>query len=197
MNDMIFEWLFLAILMSAISLSAWFRIKAHQQDKTSNQRTKGSLIFSITRTCFMLIMIGMIYSLIVKPPFISFSILNLSTNVRAIGGILGILNLVFIFWILRSLGKNITPTGETRDDHELITHGPYHFVRHPLYSSAILFLLMIVLLTNSWLILILFPLLIIFLPKRVGKEEKALINKFGDNYRNYMKRTKRFIPYIY
>ena len=99
-----------------------------------------------------------------------------------------------VYWVFSSLGRNVTPTVMTRREHTLVTHGPYRRVRHPLYSSAYLFLAGLVLLSgNLWLagvvVLTCIPLLL-----RTPLEEAALIERFGDEYRAYLRRTGRYLP---
>ena len=93
-----------------------------------------------------------------------------------------------------SLGKNITDTVVTRKEATLVTHGPYHWVRHPLYSVAALFFPALPLLLANWFILLVGILALILLAIRTPIEEAKLIEKFGDEYREYMKCTGRFVP---
>ena len=96
-------------------------------------------------------------------------------------------------WVFASIGKNISASHDTRHGHVLVTHGPYRWVRHPLYSVGFLFAVALTVITALWwlagMILPLFVLLV-----RTTKEEAKLIETFGDEYRDYMKRTGRFLP---
>ena len=89
---------------------------------------------------------------------------------------------------------NITDTVVTRRDHTLITDGPYRWIRHPLYTFGSLFFISLSLVTGIWLI----PLLVIptfaILIQRTSIEERALQERFGDEYLRYSKRTGRFFP---
>lgn len=82
-------------------------------------------------------------------------------------------------------------------DHKLVTHGIYRYVRHPIMLAAIIYSVAIPLslmsMTGSVIMLGLIP----FIVYRIGIEESMLLDRFGDEYRDYMKRTKRMIPYIY
>ena len=89
---------------------------------------------------------------------------------------------------------NITDTVVTRRDHTLITDGPYRWIRHPLYTFGSLFFISLSLVTGIWLI----PLLAIptfaILIQRTSIEERALQERFGDEYLRYSERTGRFFP---
>ncbi len=98
------------------------------------------------------------------------------------------------YWVATSLGKNITDTVVTRREATLVTQGPYHWVRHPLYSVAAVFLVALALLLSNWFILLMGISALVVLAIRTPIEEAKLIEKFGDEYREYMKHTGRFIP---
>lgn len=99
-----------------------------------------------------------------------------------------------MYWTLSSLGKNLTDTIVTRDQATLVTNGPYRFVRHPFYVTAALLLVSITLLTASWFIGISGILVLALLAIRTPKEEQMLINRFGQQYRDYIATTGRYFP---
>jgi protein-S-isoprenylcysteine O-methyltransferase Ste14 len=67
-------------------------------------------------------------------------------------------------------------------------------VRHPIYLGAFIFLVALALLSANLLILIPTVALALLLYAQLPEEENLLIDRFGDEYREYMKRTPRFIP---
>ena len=74
--------------------------------------------------------------------------------------------------------------------------GPFRFVRHPVYFSMILELASFGLICSAWWMLLVIP--IAFIPAlimRLRLEEPALIDKFGDAYREYQRRVPMLIPY--
>jgi protein-S-isoprenylcysteine O-methyltransferase Ste14 len=78
---------------------------------------------------------------------------------------------------------------------ELVTEGPYSIVRHPLYVFSFIGALGIGLASENVLILALIALFyLLYYPFTMLAEEKKLTNKFGDAYREYMKKTPRFLP---
>lgn len=97
---------------------------------------------------------------------------------------------------IAALGRFWSLHVEIREQHKLVTDGPFRFVRHPTYLSMFLELLAIGLILNSYYAL-LFS-VIIFIPTlivRIRMEEKALISKFGDSYRDYIKTTPALVPW--
>jgi len=98
------------------------------------------------------------------------------------------------FTLIKTEGN---PTGDFEDTTSLITRGAYRFIRHPMYSSLLLFGLGAFLkspsLLGGGLVGALFTGVI--LTARI--EEKHNLERFGEEYQQYMDKTKCFIPYIY
>lgn len=84
-----------------------------------------------------------------------------------------------------------------RQGHKLVTTGPYRYVRHPIYVSAILYFVATFLLAANWFFLMIFLTLIPGLYVFAKREEKVLIDHFGSEYSDYMKRSWMFIPMIF
>jgi protein-S-isoprenylcysteine O-methyltransferase len=83
-------------------------------------------------------------------------------------------------------------------DHRLIDTGPYRFVRHPSYTGALMAFLGLALCLANWAsrVVMVVPVFLVFL-RRMQVEEGALLQALGDQYREYMNRTKRLIPAVY
>ena len=94
-----------------------------------------------------------------------------------------------------SLGNNYRGTKGFHPNHELVTHGPYRFVRHPMNAVFPLVPIFLFLVSANWVLgavaLILLGTISIV---RSPIEEHQLIERFGEEYRAYMRRTGRFFP---
>lgn len=113
-------------------------------------------------------------------------------------GTLAFLFSLYLFWrVHRELGRNWSDSLEVRDQHVLVTEGLYRWVRHPMYSAFFLWAVAQALLLPNWIAgfsgLIGFGTLFLF---RVGREEQMMLEIFGAEYRAYMDRTARIIPWI-
>jgi protein-S-isoprenylcysteine O-methyltransferase Ste14 len=109
------------------------------------------------------------------------------------------LSISFTLWGYRTLGKNwvhaFEPSMFLRRKREiLVTSGPYHYVRHPIYLGAFTFIIAQALVAANWFLLLPALAVVTLFYMQIGKEEAMLISKFGDEYREYMERTPRFIP---
>lgn len=108
-----------------------------------------------------------------------------------IGGIIMIISRI-------QLGKYGTPVVHTGEDHKLVTKGLYKIVRHPMYFGGIFMMLGPYLAFRSIFVLTGIIILDIYLLNmRIKIEEETLIRAFGVDYRNYIKRTKKLVPFIY
>ena len=98
----------------------------------------------------------------------------------------------------KELGRNWSISLEIREKHQLISKGPYAVVRHPMYTSFLLMAIGQMFLLSNWvagLVGVAGFAVLFFL--RVDKEERLMLEFFGPEYRAYMDRTKRIIPYLY
>jgi protein-S-isoprenylcysteine O-methyltransferase Ste14 len=96
----------------------------------------------------------------------------------------------------RALGRQWRIDAGLSADHELITSGPYRFVRHPIYTSMLGVLLGTGLLSTPWWLLL--PSLLLFVigtEIRVRIEDNLLASQFGDRFTEYQKRIPANIPF--
>ena len=98
----------------------------------------------------------------------------------------------------RDLGRSWSMSLDTRADHVLVTTGVYARVRHPMYSAFFLWFLAQALLIPNWIAgpagLVAFTILFAV---RVPREERLMLDAFGEAYRDYMRRTHRLVPGLY
>jgi protein-S-isoprenylcysteine O-methyltransferase Ste14 len=103
---------------------------------------------------------------------------------------------LWLFWRSHAdLGQNWSRTLELRRGHQLVQHGVYRFVRHPMYASIFLWDLAQGLLLQNWLAgwsaLVTFAVLY---SVRTPREEQMMSEFFGQEYRDYMRHTGRLVP---
>ena len=103
---------------------------------------------------------------------------------------------LWLFWRAHvDLGLNWSITLEMRKDHELIVHGLYRRIRHPMYAAIFLFAVAQALLLQNWLAgWAGFATFAILYLVRTPREEKMMCEFFGESYRNYMQRSGRLWP---
>jgi protein-S-isoprenylcysteine O-methyltransferase Ste14 len=106
------------------------------------------------------------------------------------------LSIVLIAWSARVLGQFMDTHIQVLQKHELVTRGPYSRIRHPAYTSAIIGALANTLLYLNIIMLIDFLAILAIAHKRAVLEEELLASEdgFGQDYRDYMGKTGRFLP---
>ena len=139
--------------------------------------------------------IPFIYTVLHFPRFADYPFMPVLTVL----GIIADVGSLWLFWRTHSdLGKNWSVSLDLRERHTLVTSGVYAHVRHPMYSAFWLMALAQVLLLPNWVAgpagLIGFGTLFF---GRVGREEEMMMSAFGEEYRTYMGRTARVVPWLY
>lgn len=194
MNENIFRILAALILFTGMGISSYFRLKADRDSgEKIPRRVDGSVFMTIIRIGGLILWLSPLVYLI-NPGWMAWSKIGLPDWVRWLGVFLGILCTFGIYWLFSSIGTGITPTSATRKEHQLVTRGPYRWVRHPLYTFGSSLFIAFGMMADNWFIALLGILAFIAMASRTPREEANLIEKFGDDYREYMKRTGRYFP---
>jgi protein-S-isoprenylcysteine O-methyltransferase Ste14 len=189
-----FNWLAIAILLTAAAISGYYRLRARAQSETIARRREGSL-FLATRATVALLFVIPVFANALVPRWMTWASFALPNVIRWLGVIVGLVAILAASWLLRSLGNNVSETVFTKRNHQLVISGPYRWVRHPMYTTGMALCLAIGLVQASWLLLsvaavvgLLMQLLVI------PAEERALTAKFGEQYRLYAAQTGRWLP---
>jgi len=191
-DDQIFRLILLAGFVALMPIGIYHRLKA-RTDEPLNRREEGLFIL-ITLRLTGIVGWGGFMAYLINPAWMTWAAVPLPVWLRWAGvGLFVVTGCLFI-WTFRSLGKNLTDTVVTRQVHTLVTIGPYRWVRHPLYTAAALATLAVPLISANAFIFITGCVIMTLLVVRTPKEEANLIARFGDDYRNYMQRTGRFVP---
>ncbi len=121
--------------------------------------------------------------------------LNIDPWLVGIGLVLFALGLSFAFWARIHIGRNWGTPMTQKDEPELVTSGPYHYVRHPIYSG-ILVAGFGTALALSWLGLAAVALAAVYFLYSATVEERYLTEQFPDSYPAYKRSTKMLVPFI-
>jgi protein-S-isoprenylcysteine O-methyltransferase Ste14 len=113
----------------------------------------------------------------------------------ALGVVLCAAGIAFAIWARVYLGANWGRPMSLREKPELITSGPYQFVRHPIYSGFLLAMFGTGLADGTTWLLILIVMGIYFIYS-AKTEEKMMLKEFPEKYPAYMKKTKTLIPFV-
>lgn len=131
---------------------------------------------------------------IIQPAWLSWSRLPLPDWLRWVGVVIGVIAVWLGYLAHRTLGVNYTATLKRMEEQRLVAQGIYRWIRHPMYTSFFTVLAANFLLTANWLVGLLAVVYSLVIIERAGREERILIESFGDEYRQYMRRVGRFFP---
>ena len=194
MNENIFRISAALILIIGIGISSYYRLKADKETgEKIARKVDGSVMMNIIKFLGLILWLSP-FVYLANPQWMAWSKIGLPEWVRWFGIFIAIVNDVLLYWLFSSIGSGISPTSATRREHKLSTSGPYRWVRHPLYTAGTILFLSFGMMADNWFIAALGMLAFIAMAKRTPQEEANLIEKFGDEYREYMKHTGRFLP---
>lgn len=185
------DMVFLAGFAVYIGIRAWFDRQARREEKALK------LSDARERVLIFIVVVGSVLLPVIYlfTPLLAFADYRLPWFVPWFGAVVMIGGL-WLFWRSHAdLGVNWSITLELRKDHQLVKHGVYRSIRHPMYAAIWLFSLAQGLLLQNWLAgwsaLVTFAALYAF---RVRREEQMMCEKFGQQYVDYMRHTGRLIP---
>jgi protein-S-isoprenylcysteine O-methyltransferase Ste14 len=193
---MMFRWFAIAILLGAVGTSGYYRRRARIESETIARRREGELFLSIRILAALLLFLPVIAYAVV-PRRMTWASFPLPPWIRWFGVVVGLLTIPAAAWVLRSLGHNVSETVLTKREHQLVTAGPYQWVRHPLYTTGITLFIALGLMLASWFVLSMATVAALLIQLLViPAEERALVGKFGDRYRAHIARTGRLLPRV-
>jgi protein-S-isoprenylcysteine O-methyltransferase Ste14 len=118
-------------------------------------------------------------------------------TIGIIADIVTLIGLIIILWARTVLGGNWSTTAVLKENQELIQSGPYRYVRHPIYSGLMLMVLGVAIFYGRAIGFVAFTISFIASWFRARQEEKLLTKHFPEEYPNYKKRVKAFIPFVF
>ena len=195
-TDATFRGIFLVVFLSLLVISGYHRKRARRSGDAIPRRAEGARAL-LLRMAMALIVAVSFFAYVFAPTWLAWSAWSLPIWLRSAAAVIAVGCLPAIRWVFVSIGDNISETILTKSTHQLVTHGPYRWIRHPLYSFALLELLCLALLASNWFLLS-FPCIgaIAFRWVVIPREEANLIKVFGKEYEQYRRRTGALIPRV-
>ena len=185
----------IVVMLLLLPFGLYYRITSQSTGESLDRRQEGLFILATLRPLGAVFWFGVL-AWMINPGWMSWSAVSLPFWSRWVGVGALLAGVALLVWTFRSLGANLTDTVVTRKKHTLVVHGPYRWIRHPLYSAAGLFIPALSLIAANWFFFVFGIALLCVLVMRTGIEEANLVARFGDSYQEYMARTGRFLPRI-
>lgn len=166
---------------------------ARPENDTLKKREEGF----VTKLAEFLSLIGFVAMIgyIINPNWLAWASLSIPVWLRWTGVIVALVGFALLQWAQITLGRSWSDTPRMMKEQALITSGPYQFIRHPIYTAFILILGSTLFISANWLIGLTWAgMTILDIASRIGFEESLMLEYFGDQYREYMKKTGRLLP---
>jgi len=195
-EDQILHILFSCIYLLFLFERGYFQAKAMlvsgEAKKFKESKKKMAMIIVLFMTAQIWVLGSFVY--IVKPESMNWTLMSVPRWARWLGMIVAVSGMVLELSTQIHLGRNYSTTLHIGEEQTLVTTGPYHYVRHPMYTALIVVGIGLGFLSSSWYFLLPFLALVIVIVFRIPKEEDAMIEKFGERYIKYAQSTGRFFP---
>jgi protein-S-isoprenylcysteine O-methyltransferase Ste14 len=136
------------------------------------------------------------FAYILFPSALPWSYFNIPDWLRWVGFAMLVSGIGLLWSSHHHLGKSFHSLVVQKTNQEFVKTGPYHYVRHPIYTAYVLNYVGGGLLAASWVLTFLPALLfMLMISLRIGEEEIAMEDQFGQCYLEYMNKTPRFLPW--
>jgi protein-S-isoprenylcysteine O-methyltransferase Ste14 len=194
-QDPTFRAVLVVVFLVVLPIGIYFRFTSQATREKLDRRQEGLFILATLRPLGASFWLALI-AWMIEPRWMAWSRVSLPVWLRWAGVGTIIIAVGLLVWTFRCLGRNLTDTVVTRQQHTLVVDGPYRWIRHPFYDSAALFMLAISSIAGNWFLFVIGIAVFCLLIIRTRTEEEFLTARFGSSYRSYMERTGRFLPRI-
>jgi protein-S-isoprenylcysteine O-methyltransferase Ste14 len=192
-HDQTFRFVLIALALAVLPIAIYFRVRPQATREPLDRWQEGAFILFTLRPVGIAALIGMLVYMI-DPALMAWSSMPLPVWLRWAGAGLGAAGAALVVWAFHSLGRNLTDTVVTRRQHALVAHGPYRWVRHPFYGAVTMLVTANALMAANWFLLLTGAIALLLIRLRTPIEEAKLIERFGEEYRDYMRRTGAVLP---
>ena len=188
----IYYYSLLLLLWVAYQVYWWIKAKDAKQTEQVHESIQSrvirliAMISAIVLLIFQNIPLGILDECFVPPGYTSFWI----------GVVLTASGLLFSIWARHHLGANWSQAVTIKEDHQLVTSGPYAFARHPIYTGLLLALFGTAVALGKWRGLVAVLLIFVVLLYKLKLEEKWMRAQFGESYETYSRHVSALIPFI-
>jgi len=194
MNETIFRIILPILIVAFIAHRGYYvKTKSKPEDATLKKREEGI----VSKIAGLLGMAGFVSMLayVINPTWLAFADLSFPIWLRWAGVGIALIGFALLQWAQMTLANSWSDTPRMMKEQTLITSGPYRMIRHPIYTAFILILGSTLFISSNWLVgLCWLTMTVMEVISRVGFEESLMLEYFGEQYREYMKRTGRLFP---
>jgi len=195
----IFKFLFLILVFLIFFVRAYFGMKQRSVGQSSWSVDKDAIKREgrwslLLRPVAFLLMLALFAFYLIEPLGSEWLHISLPCQLRLIGVLLSVVGILMLVFTHRALGIYWSTTLQFKENHTLLTTGPYGLIRHPMYTSLFIIFIGLAFVSSFWPLWILTLIMTIFFIRIVKREEDMMIEEFGDEYLSYIERTGCYFP---
>ena len=177
-----------------IAFVVYWLIKAANTKETQRLEPAGSRIL---RALTVLVAIVLLSTTWIPLPWLYRPLWRVGFWPFWLGAALTVGGLLFSVWAREHLGRNWSSSVSIKQDHELITTGPYAVVRHPIYTGILAGFLGLAIAISQVRGFVVFVLVFLGFWAKFSMEEQWMRSQFGETYATYVRRTAALVPYLF
>jgi protein-S-isoprenylcysteine O-methyltransferase len=184
-------------LLFNAAVLAWFLSEGYVAYRVIRGRERGGRRQRSDRGSFLVVFVGIFVAIAAGNALRSAGVGVLPPWTIVVGVGLIAAGITVRLWAVRALGQFFSYVVEVRADHQIVTAGPYRWIRHPSYTGVILAVLGYAVLVGSGAaVLVVAAVVGAVIGYRISVEERLLLARFGPEYRAYIGRTWRLFPFV-
>ncbi len=185
----------LAVLFVAFVAHRGYYTHKYEADDPARLSTHKSMLAQRVTTVLIILSPVVLLLYLVAPRWLNWAALSVGDGLRWAGLGLALAGFGLLQWAQNELGRHWSDAARLQADHQLVTTGPYRWLRHPIYSAFLLILSAPLLLSANWLVGGLWiGMTCVDVTSRIRTEEALLLARYGEVYRSYCRRTGRILP---
>jgi protein-S-isoprenylcysteine O-methyltransferase Ste14 len=196
MDHFVFRVIVAALLIAFVAHRAFYTRKVQHSPELVVEQPEAQ---RATRIASLLAVPALLATVVyvIKPGWMSWSALPLPIWLRWLGVGVALGGFVLLQWSQDTLGKNWSDDPKLLQGQQMITSGPYRWLRHPIYAAFLLILGSLLPISANWFVGGMWIVMTgLDIASRMRTEEAMLLRQFGDEYRAYMRSTGRLFPPI-
>ena len=193
-TENIFRLILPVLIVAFIAHRGYYAKNAARPETDTLKKREEGFVTKLAEVFSLIGFVAMI-AYVINPQWLSWASLSFPLWLRWLGVGIALIGFALLQWAQVTLGRSWSDTPRMLKDQALITSGPYQFIRHPIYTAFILILGSTLFISSNWLIGFTWAgMTVLDIASRIGFEESLMLEFFGDQYREYMKKTGRLLP---
>jgi protein-S-isoprenylcysteine O-methyltransferase Ste14 len=185
-----YHWLHLASFAWLVFLAYW-SVSALKLKSVKRREPRGERLIQLV---FMVAAYFLMFNDQFSRGWLATRFAPASPSIGKFGVTVTVVGIAFAIWARWHLGENWSATVTLKEGHELISSGPYRYIRHPIYSGMLVAFVGTALALGEYRALISVGIVLVAFYTKAKKEERFLTQEFGEKFREHSRRTGMFLP---